>query len=52
MTHEEMTEIIERALARCDHLGALLVGDDETLSRLFAALEIHAEVRGGGYLVS
>jgi hypothetical protein len=53
MTHEESADSVERALDCCDYLGALLVGDDEILSRLLTALEIHPEVREtGGYLVS
>lgn len=53
MTHEKSADTIERALDCCDYLGALLVGDDEILSRLLAALEIHPEVREtGDYVVS
>jgi hypothetical protein len=53
MTHEESADSVERALDCCDYLGALLVGDDEILSRLLAALEIQPEVREtGGYRVS
>jgi hypothetical protein len=53
MTHEESADTVERALDCCGYLGALLVDDDEILSRLLAALEIRPEVgQTGGYLVS
>jgi hypothetical protein len=52
MTHEESADTVERALDCCDYLGALLVGDDEILSRLLAALEIQPQAsETGGYLV-
>jgi hypothetical protein len=52
MSHEESADTVERELDCCDYLGALLVGDDQILSRLLAALEIMPEVREtGDYLV-
>ena len=53
MTRKEKAEAVDRMLDRYDHLGALLVGDDESLCRLLTTLEIGAEDREiGDYLTS
>jgi len=53
MTRKEKAEIVDSMLDRYHHLGALLVGDDESLCRLLATLEIGAEDREiGDYLTS
>ncbi len=53
MTRKEKAEVVDRMLDRYHHLGALLVGDDESLCRLLATLEIGAEDREiGDYLTS
>ena len=53
MTRKQKEEVVDRMLGRYDHLGALLVGDDESLCRLLTTLEIGAEDRAiGDYLTS
>ncbi|MGD0997069.1 MAG: hypothetical protein ABR941_01945 [Thermoleophilia bacterium] len=53
MTRKEKAEIVDRMLDRYDHLGALLVGDDESLCRLLSTLEVGADDREiGDYLTS
>jgi hypothetical protein len=53
MTRKERAEVVERILDRYEHLGALVVGDDQSLCRLLATLEIDAEDREiGDYLIS
>ena len=53
MTRKEKAEIVDRMLDRYDHLGALLVGDDESLCRLLSTLEMGADDREiGDYLTS
>jgi hypothetical protein len=43
MTRKQRAEIVDRILDRYEHLGELVVGDDESLGRLLAALEIDVE---------
>jgi hypothetical protein len=53
MTRKEKAEVVDHMLDRYHHLGALLVGDDESLCRLLTTLEIGAEDREiGDYLTS
>ncbi|MGD0996914.1 MAG: hypothetical protein ABR941_01155 [Thermoleophilia bacterium] len=43
MTRQQRAEIVDRVLDRYERLGELIVGDDESLGRLLAALEIDVE---------
>ena len=53
LTQKERTEIVHRVLDRYDRLGALLVGDDQSLCRLLNSLELDVEDREiGDYLSS
>ncbi len=53
MTRKERAEIVDRVLDRYDRLGALIVGDNESLCRLLNALEVDVEDREiGDYLTS
>lgn len=53
MTRKERAEIVDRVLDRYDRLGALIVGDNESLCRLLNSLEIDVEDREiGDYLTS
>jgi len=53
MTRKERAEVVDRMLDRYERLGALLVGDDESLCRLLTTLEIGVEDREiGEYLTS
>ena len=53
MTRKEKAEVVDRMLDRYHHLGALLVGDDESLCRLLTTLEIGTEDHEiGDYLTS
>jgi hypothetical protein len=53
MTRKERAEIVDRVRDRYDRLGALIVGDDQSLCRLLNSLEIDVEDREiGDYLTS
>jgi hypothetical protein len=53
MTRKEKAEAVDRMLDRYDHLGALIVGDDESLCRLLTTLEIGSDDHEiGDYLTS
>jgi hypothetical protein len=53
MTRKERAEIVDRVLGRYDRLGALIVGDNQSLCRLLNSLEIDVEDREiGDYLTS
>jgi hypothetical protein len=53
MTRSEKAAIVDRMLARYTGLGAMIVGDDECLSRLLTTLEIGSEDHEiGDYLTS
>ena len=53
MTRKERAEIVDHVLDRYDRLGALIVGDNESLCRLLNSLEIDVEDREiGDYLTS
>jgi hypothetical protein len=53
MTRKEKAEVVDRMLDRYNHLGALLVSDNESLCRLLATLEMSADDRElGDYLSS
>jgi len=43
MTHKERAVIVGRMCDRYDNLGALIVGDNQSLCRLLATLEIDDE---------
>ena len=53
MTRKERAEIVDRVLDRYDRLGALIVGDNQSLCRLLNSLEIDVDDREiGDYLTS
>lgn len=53
MTRKERAEMVDHMLDRYESLGALVVGDDESLCRLLATLEIGVADREiGDYLTS
>jgi hypothetical protein len=53
MTRKERAQTVDRVLARYDRLGALIVGDNESLCRLLNSLEVDVEDREiGDYLTS
>ena len=53
MTRKEKAELVGRILNRHGSLGALVVGDDESLCRLLATFKTDAEDREiGDYLSS
>jgi hypothetical protein len=53
MTRKEKDKVVDGMLDRYHHLGALLVGDDESLCRLLTTLEIGAQDHEiGDYLSS
>jgi len=53
MTRKERAQIVDRFLDRYEHLGNLLVADDECLYRLLQALGVDTTDRDvGEYLVS
>lgn len=53
MTRTQKAAIVDRVLDRYENLGALLVGDDESLCRLLMTLKLGDEDREiGNYLRS
>ncbi len=53
LTRKERAEIVDRVLDRYERLGALIVGDNQSLCRLLSSLEIDVEDREiGDYLTS
>jgi hypothetical protein len=53
MTRKEKADVVDHMLSRYDHLGALVVDDNESLCRLLTTLEIGAEDHDiGDYLTS
>jgi hypothetical protein len=53
MTREERDQAIDEVLARYEHLGATVVGDDGTLCRLLGTFECSDTDRNvGEYLCS
>jgi len=53
MTRKEKAEVVDRMLDRYQRLGALIVGDDESLCRLLATLELGTDDHEvGEYLTS
>ena len=53
LTRKERAEIVDRVLDRYERLGALIVGDNQSLCRLLSSLEIDGEDREiGDYLTS
>ncbi len=53
MTREEKEKTVNEMLARYEHLGAIVVGDDQALCRLFQTLEFSGADRDvGEYLCS
>lgn len=53
MTREEKERAVDTVLDRYEHLGATIVGDDQTLCRLLRTLELSDADRDvGEYLCS
>lgn len=53
MPHEEREGRVDTVLAGCEHLGATVVGDDQTLCRLLRTMELFGVDRDiGEYLCS
>ena len=52
MTREEKEQAADAVLARYEHLGATIVGDDDTLCRLLRTLETTAADRDVGEYLS
>ncbi len=53
MTRKQRNEIVDRFAEHYQHVGALIVGDDESLCRLLTTLEVGVRDREiGDYLCS
>jgi len=52
LTQKERAEIVDRVLDRYERLGALIVGDNQSLCRLLDSLEIDVEDREIGVYLS
>lgn len=53
MTREEKEQAVDSVLGRYEHLGATVVGDDQTLCRLLRTLHLSQADRDvGDYLCS